>query len=352
MRTFLINIAVFLGLFATSYFAIPVIHTTNQFIRSLSRSPDARASRPNYAGVAWASTHFAEFGNLRSGYLSYLGWRRLPFSGATINIDPDMRIRRTPATGPSQTRQTVYFFGGSTVWGTGSDDLNTIPSLYQKAAGGKVLNFGESGWTAHQSLNQLIKLYTEGHRPDVVVFYDGYNDVRYKCRSGRDFWSHEREPRIQQAIAYAPREFGYYLQPILEVVNNFWKKDRMMSGKKQLAGDCDSDPRKADLVAEQLITAWRIAAALVTSHGGRFHAFLHPVAFLSTTRTDQIELAESVRAQFQTVYALIRQKIAGLPWASDLTLALDRDEYIYIDEVHVSPNGNALIVARMQGMLN
>lgn len=346
IRTVAINVAVFLGLAGTAFFAIPVVDAISTGITALTRRPDQRGLLPNYADIPWAGRHFEELRRLSTDYESFTGWRRRPFQGTTITVQAGTQTRQTPRAGPEGAGRSVYFFGGSAIWGTGSDDASTIPAMFQRRAGGDVRNFGESGWTAHQSLNQLIKLYAEGHRPDVVVFYDGYNDVRTKCRSGSDFWAHEREPRIRQATAYRPTEAGYYLQSVLQAVNTF------TGGTRPGAAGCDSNPRTAELVAEQMVLDWKLAEMLVTANGGRFHAFLQPVAYFSATRTNHIMLQPPVRAQFEAVYSRIRHKIRDLPWTTDLTDALDQDTFIYIDDCHVSPNGNALVAERMQRYLN
>jgi hypothetical protein len=77
---------------------------------------DIRAGLPNYQGIDWADTHFREFLELEEVHHSYVGWRRLPYQGATINIDQD-GMRRTyvdPAThrpGPSRSSAPRRFGG-------------------------------------------------------------------------------------------------------------------------------------------------------------------------------------------------------------------------------------------------
>jgi hypothetical protein len=341
MRTFLINVAVFLGLSTTAYFAIPVVDLIGKGSRLLIRRTPETALLPNYAGQEWAKKHFAELRDIQTQYVSFLGWRHLPYAGETVTIERPLNIRKTPQNVPAAVDRSGYFFGGSTMWGVGADDARTIPALFQRIAGGHVLNFGEFGWNAHQSLNQLMKLYTEGHRPNLVIFYDGFNDVRLKCRTGKDFWADEREARIREAVAYRPFEAGYFVQPLL------YGAAQLRARTKGKDSDCDSDPRKAELVAEQLISDWKIAAMLVASYGGRFHAYLQPVVFFSRTRVDHLRPSQNLRRQFETVYRLVRQKTAGLEFFTDLTDVLDHDEYIYLDACHLSPNGNALVAARI-----
>ncbi len=343
------NAAVFLGLLLVIYFAIPLATGIGSLTRPFWLSADKRGALPNYASEAnggreRAARHFAEVRALQTDYMSYYVWRRRPFSGVTVNVEPGLQIRHTPQANPAA-GPSVYFFGGSTMWGTGSDDAHTIPAQYQRAAGGKVLNFGESGWVAHQSLNQLMKLYTEGHRPDVVVFYDGVNEVQHKCRVETDFWADDRQGQIRQALAYHPTDPGYYLRPLLTLAGLAARALQTRDEKRFY--DCDRNPAKAALIAAQLIADWQIAAALVQAHGGRFYAFLQPVAYFGHPRLDHLRLSRRIGDQYEAVYPLIRRAMAAAGIGADITDMFDGDEYVYIDFSHVSPNGNTRAAARI-----
>jgi lysophospholipase L1-like esterase len=77
------------------------------------------------------------------------------------------------------------------VWGTGSPDWATTPAFLQsglqalKGRPVRVVNFGESGWVSSQGLIELIWQLKSGNYPDLVLFYDGSNDVYAAYQSGR-----------------------------------------------------------------------------------------------------------------------------------------------------------------------
>jgi hypothetical protein len=57
--------------------------------------------------------------------------------------------------------------------------------------------------------------------------------------------------------------------------------------------------------------------------------------------------------QYEVVYPLIRQAAAEADLNFyDLSKVYDRDEYIYIDWVHVSPNGNEYMVEALATILS
>lgn len=111
-------------------------------------------------------------------YEPYVLWRRAPFNGKAISIDAD-GIRRTLHTHCDARTFTVWMFGDSVMWGWGSPDSETIPSLvaadYEKAGRQVcIVNYGEKGWANTQELFALIQqLKHTDRKPDAVLFYDG-----------------------------------------------------------------------------------------------------------------------------------------------------------------------------------
>ena len=73
---------------------------------------------------------FQEYNRLKSKYFDYYGWRRSDFNGETINIKDG--LRRTTQSKNIKDEYILWFFGGSTMWGTGVNDENTLPSLVAK----------------------------------------------------------------------------------------------------------------------------------------------------------------------------------------------------------------------------
>jgi hypothetical protein len=331
--------------------------TAGHAVAALKRNAH-KGRLPNYANVGWARTHFAEFDALDAHYVSYIGWRRPPFKGETINIGGPHAQRASVGT-PDKAKPPVYFFGGSTMWGTGADDANTIPSLVTQIGGFRAENYGESAWVAHQSLVLLMQLLQEGHRPGVVVFYDGANEVLHNCRGETRLGAHGREARIRDALAATRDEnvYGlkYLLQPLAAVAGvvsgriALWTRNEARHLRRLF--DCSADPDKARAVADRLLQDWEMARKLTEAHGGKFIGILQPIAHFSATRKDHIRLAAIQRQQYEAVYPLIRARMAGRPGLYDLTTVLDRDEYIYIDFCHVSPNGNRLIAQKIVDLL-
>jgi hypothetical protein len=246
----------------------------------------------------------------------------------------------------------IGFFGGSTIWGTGADDNNTIPAIFdQLTSGYEVTNYGEGGHNARQMMASLVNLIDTGHVPDVVVFYGGFNHIWTHCNYAvtRSLNSHMVERKLRQRLTERPRG-GYLYASLIRPPLDF---ARRIIGEKRFVHDdyaCHDDPERAQQVAATMLRIWESADVLVNHWGGRFYAFLQPVAYLGQPRLDHLDLPRLLGAeQFRSVYPIIQEKAAarGAGWFTDLSDSFDVDEYIYIDDAHVSGNGNAIIARRI-----
>jgi hypothetical protein len=322
---------------------------------------DSRAALPNYRGVDWAKAHFREFVQLEEVHHSYVGWRRLPYRGETINIDQN-GVRRTYVDPEVAPTGTIAFFGGSTMWGSGSDDLHTIPSAFAKLHPTyRAYNFAETHHTAHQNLNALVQVLAEGLEPDVVVFYNGSSEIN-KCRVGLTAFSTNDEPEIRALLDRERRglQSGEAIRSIFQPVRTFAEHARRSLHARFFGPDepseCSVNPAKADQIARALLWDWVAAKRLVEGYGGRFVAALQPVAYFSSTRKDHIKLNPAKQAEYEVVYAKYDELLPEFPALEDNFLDLrhvfDRDEYIYIDADHAGPNGNAIIAGAISAFLD
>jgi hypothetical protein len=135
----------------------------------------------------WYESYMVDFNATRaSKWKPFVYFSRFPsYSGRYINIDSaGRRVTPQPST-PAVPRARVFFFGGSTMWGTSQRDSMTIPAeaarRLQTIAGPEqrieVTNFGENGYVLMQEVIELMLQLRKGNVPDVVVFFDGINDA-------------------------------------------------------------------------------------------------------------------------------------------------------------------------------
>lgn len=325
---------------------------------------DSRTDLPNYdASRAHAEEVFLDYERTSTQYEPFIGWSRLPYQGKTTVIGPEGdRLCPPPAPGASKT---AHFFGGSTMWGTGSDDSGTIPAQFQALSPDfRAVNHGETGFNSRQGLDKLLNLLVQGDTLDLVVFYDGVNDIYYSCQKGVDeLPTHARETYLRDAArknrdrSYARVFRALFLDNILALAVKINQSPAFQQRKDRCDFfDCLCKPEKVQAVANELLTNWSIAHDLVEARGGRFIGILQPSPYLGDPRLDHISVSgmrQSIDTTYQLVYHEIQRQIdeRDLNWAYDFTDVLDGDEYFYIDYCHLSPNGNRKVAERLSAIV-
>jgi hypothetical protein len=306
----------------------------------ISLKTEKRSRLEVYKDTPWAARHFQEFRSLKSSYEDFIGWRRQPFSGETITIDEEgYRFTPWPAGKPSE--QVIHVYGGSTVWGTGADDASTIPARLSEITGKRAFNFGESGYVAHQSLNLLMKNFALGQKPEFVIFYDGVNDVSLKCRSEISFFGTAQEQRLK-TLTTESRVLrlivtGLGLSSFTSVTSPY---------------DCDTNPQKANHIADMLVLDWLAAKQLSEVQGARFIGILQPVSYLGRPNAGYLVQDEQLKKQFEIVYPLFRRKLAERNISyTDLSAIFDDGPQVYIDFCHVTPEGNSIVASRISQIM-
>jgi lysophospholipase L1-like esterase len=137
------------------------------------------------SGQDWGGEAMAETGEVSSGivYTPLTGISIRDYEGEYVNVTNRVRRSYTPDFAPGVEPIDVWFFGGSTMFGFDLQrDLHTIPSEVVRIAEEagvpvRARNYGSSAFSNFQETALLAELVTAGGRPDLVVFYDGINDV-------------------------------------------------------------------------------------------------------------------------------------------------------------------------------
>ncbi|TAK22307.1 MAG: hypothetical protein EPO26_11440 [Chloroflexota bacterium] len=159
----------------------------------------ARLAYPGMADAEIATLLAEAVTAQRTGGISYeyeqvTGFRESPIGGRYVNIVPaGFRVSAGQGPWPPET-DAVFLFGGSTTFGTGLPDDQTIASHLHRIASDycgrpvHVYNFGRGSYWSLQERLLFEVLLNQGVVPHVAVFLDGLNDLY--------FWNGE--------IKYAP----------------------------------------------------------------------------------------------------------------------------------------------------
>lgn len=346
-----INIAVFAVLL------VGLNWVCGRYLQKTSKSN--RAELPNYqSNLEHAKAVFTDYNRIQHQYEPFVGWKTLPYRGKTTHISKAGLRTHDGDKAHSDEQRVVRFFGGSTMWGEGSDDQHTIPALFNKLNPGfKVFNHGQLAYNTRQELDALISTYAREEKTDLVIFYDGVNDAAFLCPEViNDLPAHRLVPMYREKLYVSGTTMlkevlnKIFIENILAVIQ---KLSNNSTGQGSLY-DCTTDSRKAEAIAEMMIKNWEMAHEIVTKRNGEFLAVLQPAAFIGKPRTDHLQLDEELGKNFELIYSLLRKKIAERkhPWIIDLSHAFDNNDYIFIDFCHVSPNGNEIIAQEISMAVN
>ena len=307
-----------------------------------------KASQASLEDQEQARTIFREFSQLTTRYVPYVAWSREPFRGelTTVNDEGD-RVHTSTTSSP---RGHVRFFGGSTVWGKGVPDNDTIPAYFDRLyPEHSAYNHGESGFVSRQSVARLVNLINQDTPTDLVVFYDGCNDLYTLCRSDISINGHSRETKIARRVTPSSMVADAMTGALSEVILWAW-------GRSGHAKGPDSRCRTAEYaeqVARTLVNNWKAAHALAESVGAEFHGVLQPLAATGRANLSympgMLDSSDNRLHDYRTVYPLVQDLIREeqVDWMHDFSDVFDSDEKIYIDGCHVNDRGNAIVANRM-----
>ena len=349
----LILINIFLVIFFL--FIPPTILYSSNLIRKIianlrGLSLDKRAYLDLYKDKQFSHQLFREKKKLNMEYKSFIGWRPKPVKYKFIKINKQYNTRFSFG---QKLSESYWFFGGSTMWGFGTSDEGTIPSLYSKKTNLPVFNFGEQSWVSRQSLNQFLTALGDGNKPKAVIFYGGINDVSVGCKKENSkIPVHTREKQISNIIKdnkkFINQEkfFSIFIRPYSRLGQKlFLEKSSMQSNF-----ECLNNNDKSLLVASNLVENWYSAFIIAKQNKVQFFAVLQPY----NQNSSQYILKDidpfSIK-QYEKVYSYIRKQLQnkclldtsfcdkffdGTKW-----LSLDSD--YFIDECHLVEKGNQII---------
>jgi lysophospholipase L1-like esterase len=299
-------------------------------------------------------------------YEPFRVWGMMKWQGKYVNdVQTEMGVlRRTVnAMNPACMQHPptrVWIFGGSTVWGVGAPDSETLPSQLARqinAAGNacvEVTNFGVEAYVSSQELIFLIQELKAGYRPDVVIFYDGLNDA---CVGGVGHFPRGHNYFFSIKTAF---ETGGSIVPALREKSNFIRLVRAL--RRRLARSPTTGSSEPSLPADARATLdnYQANIAIVRMLGEKYGFktlfFWQPTLFYGKKPTDRFEKVlldnelrlwregdmtiPAIRAVYEE--AERRSKSAeGFIFLGHLFD--DVREPTYIDWMHVGPLGNQLI---------
>ena len=312
---------------------------------------DPRADSPALAPYPWAAQQLREMQRLPQAYWPFTINRPLPFRSETVTVDGWARRSYEPADADGDI-PVVAFFGGSTTFGEGQRDLNTIPSEVARLAEEagtpiRVINYGQRSWTAWQEamlFEQLTADPDDPDQPDLVVFYDGVNEVLQQQQdSTLGFPTHFNVDGVAEKLTGgAVGRNGETISLLSELTS--WYSSRSMAvrvarGVQGALGLGDDDQGSSDSDSPPEVVGADAADVYVRARD-----------FISDTAERRgIDAAfywqPIPEAQYSEAYEVATSMIGDD--TIDISDALDGRQDVFFDQVHTNEVGAQLVAERI-----
>lgn len=330
---------------------------------------------PAYAGAAFDSaTLFAEFRDtFPVAYQPYTVWSRRPYTGEMTNVD-ERGNRVTHHGSGRKDALDVWMFGGSTMWGTGAPDDQTIPShladiLNRWGVDTNVRNLGETAYVSTQEVVSLLRELQSGGRPQVVVFYDGVNDSTSAALWPEAPGAHENLPDIRRRFEDDPESGPVAMLRSTRLYSAARDiADRLRGGESRVGdGSAEVPFREAATRAADVVQAnYRAVAALGTEFGFTPVFVLQPALGVGDKPLAQSEegilsraMRDPARATTVRMYIELREELRRRPETArnparinDLSdMFSELSDATYIDWAHITGAGNRLVAERISEVL-
>jgi hypothetical protein len=272
--------------------------------------------------------------------------REEPMTSRFVNVDP-AGFRHGADQGPwppSRERFNVFLFGGSTTFGYGLRDEDTVGSRLQAALGtveGKkvaVYNFGRGGAYSTQERLLFERLLTLGYWPDLAIFLDGLNDFAFITEP----------PQVAQAVTQAVEDdiespILAVLRglPLLRLFSDFRRiHEPIVSGPGPR--EAQRDPSVYERVIRRYIANQAAIAAIGRVYGVATVFVWQPVPTYHYDLRHHLAPRDFAKGMLVGEgYRRMRRHLAAHPldesfvWCADVQAGFR--EPLYVDRVHYAP---------------
>lgn len=302
-------------------------------------------------------------------YEPFTQFREQPFSGRFVNVHPaGFRDSKNGVPWPpAPSNLNICVFGGSTTFGYGVADDETIPAHLQRLLDAArlprraaVYNFGAGFYFSTQERILFEKLLLDGVRPDVVVFIDGLNDIGHP--QGVGSWTEtlrKMTDRRAASVDFFLADPGGIIEnmPIRRVLRSPSPvgEGGVPAGGAPAGGDATR--AKASAILDRYGANQRIIREVAQGSGIRTVFVWQPIPSYGYDLShhpfhDTVSKPGSFeQRENEAVYKLMASRLATAPPPGDFLYLADlqqgRKANVYLDSVHYTPEFSGEIARRV-----
>lgn len=280
-------------------------------------------------------------------YEPFVQYREAPSSGKYVNVSSH-GFRKSWSQSPwppSPENLNVFFFGGSTTFGYGVPDEQTIASFLAREVESEkavaVYNFGRAGYQSRQEAYLFQQLVSDGHDIDFAIFIDGLNEFTFSILQ----FTKRLQKFMENKTAQPPSRFP--MKRLADAIR------RRLSPAPEAPAVEPSLPPDTETILSRYEGSGRLIRAVAEAYG------VKPIFVWQPTPGYGIDLdsypfapdglgrAERCREGYKIMAARLDRESAGkhILWCADLHDTVKPP--MYVDRVHYTPNMNRAIAQRI-----
>ena len=288
-------------------------------------------------------------------YQPWVGFSERPFRSACFNIDKadPLPVRRTIPAPEKAGSKTIWLFGGSTLFGWGVPDSQTIAShlseiLSKSGTHYNIVNHAHTWYYSSQEAALFAALLRHGQRCDVAVFLDGLNDnvtwgdlPHFANRTTNGFLTEEKtaEGTASKQVYISP-EF-----PPVRVLHRLF-------GRRPAADNPDAGVPPPDY---DPVGIYRFNLAVIEKMAQdaniKTAAYWQPTPFDYIAGAERNRKADPIFERIPRSNASVQNITSGsFHFIADL-FKQENYEDIYVDQVHYGDKGSRLVAEAIAASL-
>ena len=214
----------------------------------------------------------------------------------------------------------------------------------------KIINFGTSGYQSTQQIIQLMRLLQSGIKPDIVLFYDGINDVYASGYSPGVPGVHQNLHSIARRFDDSAVSSFLHRSNTLELMDYVIER---IDRKRTRLDESVDDEKKIQQLLQVYKTNIVILDNLSRAFDFRYIAFWQPVLLdgikpPTDFEHDIIKNSGALNKIYQTSYSKIKDgKLKDFSFIDLSNIFQHVEVDIYIDAFHMGKQGNQLVAQAM-----
>lgn len=329
----------------------------------------------------WWTNESQAFKN-KNPYHPFLGIFYTDINTPHINIDSEGR-RQTMGNTIGNNNFSIFLFGGSTMAGYYSSDDETIASdlsikLNEFTNKYSVVNYGQLTFNSNQEVLQVLLLLKAGYKPNVVVFYDGCNDLATSSQASQSF-NIINEPNLKQmfhsyetvvkppikntSLINPPLIFNFFRDYIkiihypVVLLERFLATLPETDRKESPSGYRDDPAAWAKRLTDNYHKNYLLVESLSKVYGFQYIFIWQPLSYTKALTPEEEKAIISDVKNYQLMkktYWLSTEELnaKGIKNFYDLTQVFaDESKSIFFDSCHISPEANETVANEVYKIL-